>query len=83
MFNTKFDVLTKLGVSRRFQPAIYTFVDEESESEVQNIEILKENHKILISYFYLCLSPIRGLYSPTKPLNPTHSHWNSRCFTNP
>ena len=31
-----FVFLTKLGVSRRFQPAIYSVFDEESESEVQN-----------------------------------------------
>ena len=38
---TKFaDVLTRLGVSKRFQPAIYTVFHEESESEVQNTQIL-------------------------------------------
>ena len=51
-FKTKFgDVLTKLGVSRRFQPAIYTVVHEESESEVQNAQILQENLKMSISNF--------------------------------
>ena len=45
-FKTKFgDLLTKLVVSKRFQPAIYTAFDEESESEVQNAQILQENPK--------------------------------------
>ena len=49
---TKFgDLLTKLTVFRRFQPAIYTVVHEESESEVQNVQILQENLKISISFF--------------------------------
>ena len=37
------DSLTKLSASRRFQPAIYTAFNEESESEVQNVQILQEN----------------------------------------
>ena len=46
LFTSKFDdLLTKLEVSRRFQPAIYTVVDEESESEVQHTQILQENLK--------------------------------------
>ena len=40
-FKTKFgDLLTNLGVSERFQPATYTVFREESESEVQYIQIL-------------------------------------------
>ena len=38
-------LLTALGVSRRFQLAIHTVFHEESESEVQNIQILQENFK--------------------------------------
>ena len=49
MFKTK---LAKFGVSRRFQPAIYTVFDEEPESEVQNIKILQENLEISISFFF-------------------------------
>ena len=41
-----------LGVSRRFQPTIYKVVREESESEVQNIQILQENLKMSISNFH-------------------------------
>ena len=41
----------KIVVFRRFQPAIYTVVHEESESEVQNTQILQENLKISISKF--------------------------------
>ena len=52
MFTTNFgDLLTKLGVSKRFQPAIDTVVHEESESEVQNIQILQGNLKNSISFF--------------------------------
>ena len=40
------DLWTKFVVSRRFQPAIYTAFDEESESEVQIIKILQENQQI-------------------------------------
>ena len=56
-FTTKFgDVLTKLGVSKHFQPAIYIVIHEESESEVQNTQILQENFKISISIlFYICV----------------------------
>ena len=40
-FTTRFgNFLTKLGVSRRFQPTIYLVFHEESESEVQNTQIL-------------------------------------------
>ena len=45
------DVSTKLGVSNRFQPAVYTVVHEESESEVQNTQVLQENLKNSISFF--------------------------------
>ena len=48
------DVLTKLGVSRRFQPAIYTVFHEESESKVQNTQLLQGNIKKSVSNFY-CL----------------------------
>ena len=52
-FKTKFGVLlTKLGFPKRFQPAIYTVFDEESESEVQNAQILQEDLKIWISFFF-------------------------------
>ena len=70
MFKPKFgDCLTRLGGSRRFQPAIYTVVHKESESEVQNIQILQENLKnndfgILNQ---LLFNPIRGLNSPPAP----------------
>ena len=37
------DLLAKLEVSRRFQPAIYEVFHEEPESEVQSIQILMEN----------------------------------------
>ena len=63
-FKTKFgDVLTKLGVSRRFQPGIYTVVHEESESEVQNVQILQGNLTISVSSFQNkhFLNPIRGV----------------------
>ena len=43
--NLVFVFLTKLRVSRRFQPAVYIVVHEESESEVQNAQILLENDK--------------------------------------
>ena len=50
-FKTQFgDLLTKLGVFRRFQPAIYTVIHEESESEVQSTQILQQNLKISISF---------------------------------
>ena len=50
LFKTNFGyVLTNLGVFNRFQPTIYTVVDEESESEVQNIQNLQENPKQTIS----------------------------------
>ena len=39
------DLLLKLGVSRRFQRAIYSVFYEESEYEVQNTQILQENPK--------------------------------------
>ena len=64
LFKTKFgEFLTKLGVSRRFQPAIYSVVHEESESEVQNAQCLQENLNKLITgfHFFLCLNPIKGL----------------------
>ena len=52
VFKTKFgDLLTKLGASKRFQLAIYLVFHEESESEVQNTEILQENLKISIFKF--------------------------------
>ena len=41
--------MTKLEVSRRFQSDIYPVFHEESESEVQNAQILQENLKISIS----------------------------------
>ena len=50
----------KLGGSRRFQPAIYTVSHEESESEVQSIQILQENLKILISVFFYVLTRSGG-----------------------
>ena len=37
---------TKFEVSRGFQPAMYTVVRDESESEVQNIKILQESFTI-------------------------------------
>ena len=44
LFKTKFgDCLTKLEVSRHFQLAIYRVFHEESESKVQNIQILQGN----------------------------------------
>ena len=43
---------SKLGGSRRFQPAMYTVFHEEPESEVQNTQILQGNLKISISYFH-------------------------------
>ena len=60
--------MTKLGVSRRFQQAIYTVVHEESESGVHNTQILQENLKMSISNFQKqkCLNPIRGLKSYNK-----------------
>ena len=60
-FNTQFGYfLTTLGVSRRFQLGIYiyiyiyiyTLVHEESESEVQNTQILQENLICLISFVF-------------------------------
>ena len=41
-------LLTKLVVSTRFQPAIYTVLHDESESEVQNTQIMQENLEIWI-----------------------------------
>ena len=54
--------------SRHVQSAIYTVVHEESESEVQNVQILQENLKDSIS-ISSCLScnPIRGLYPTARP----------------
>ena len=49
------DFLIKLGVSGRFQPAIYTVVREESEYEVQYIENppgKPQNLDIIFSNFY-------------------------------
>ena len=43
--------LINLGVSRRFQSAISTVVDEEFEYEVQNSQILQENFQQSISNF--------------------------------
>ena len=40
------DLLTKLEVSKRFQPTIYKAFHEESESEVQSNQILQENLKM-------------------------------------
>ena len=52
-FQTKFgDCLTKLGGSKRFQPAIYLVFHKEYESEVQNIQILQESLNNSISLFY-------------------------------
>ena len=54
--------LTKLGVSTRIQPAIYSVVHEESESEVQHVQILQESLKISISNIrFLFVNPIRVL----------------------
>ena len=51
---TKFgDFLTKLGVSKRFQLAIYLVFHEESESEVQTIQILQDNLEMSISFFQI------------------------------
>ena len=55
--------MTKLGVSRRFQPDIYIVFHEESESEVPNTQILQENLKtndFKFSFFVFILNPIRG-----------------------
>ena len=53
-FTTKFgDLLSKLGISKCFQPAMYTVFDEESESEIQNLQILQENLKDSISNFQI------------------------------
>ena len=69
-FKTKFgDDLTKLGVPRRSQLAIYSHFHEESEYEVQNIQILQENINKSISSFqnkYMltrsgCYIALRGL----------------------
>ena len=56
-------LLTKLGVSRRFQSVIYPVVHEESESDVQNAQILPENLKNSISTFQenKMFNPIRRL----------------------
>ena len=52
LFETQFgDLFINLGVSRRFQLAIYTVFHEKSKSEVQHIQILVENLKTLISTF--------------------------------
>ena len=64
LFKTKFGYIyiyiyiTKLEVSRRFQPAIYTAFHEEYESEVQNTKILQGNLKTSISsfHFFYCLT---------------------------
>ena len=63
-FKTKFgDMLTTLGGSRRFQPAIHTGVHEESESEVQNIQIPQENSKFRFRLFkQKKRDPISGLF---------------------
>ena len=45
------NLLSKFGVASPFQPAIYTVVHEESESEVPNIQIPQENLKLSILYF--------------------------------
>ena len=57
------DYLSQLGVSRRFQPAIYIVVHEEFEYEVQTIQILQGNPKKSISCFkqLLWFNPIRGI----------------------
>ena len=52
-----------MTVSKRFQPAIYTVLHEESESEVQNIQIFQENPNNSISKFqYLILLTRSGGY---------------------
>ena len=51
LFKTNFcDVLTKLGVSRCFQPTTYSVFHEESEYEVKNIQIHQEILTNSISY---------------------------------
>ena len=53
-FKTKFgEFLTNLGVSRRFQPAIYTVSQQESESEVQNAKILQANPQNVDFMFFI------------------------------
>ena len=65
MFTNRFgDLLTKLGVSRRFQSGIYPVFHEESESEVQNAQILPgiiKNNRFIISKKNIWLNPISGL----------------------
>ena len=43
-------MLIKLGVPRRFQPAMHTVFHEESEAEVQHIQILQENLTIVVVF---------------------------------
>ena len=60
-------MLTKFWVSRRFQPTIYTVFHKESESEVQNIQILQKIIKTTISIFMLFYVQTRsGNYTPLK-----------------
>ena len=55
-------MLTKLRVSRRFQPAIHIVFHEESESEVQNSKIRQENLNNLISNFHFFIfKPDQGV----------------------
>ena len=63
-FATRFGyLLTKLGVSRRFQSDTYIVFHEESESEVQNIKFLQENPQNFDFKLKkkICFNPINGL----------------------
>ena len=66
------DCLTNLRVTKRFQPAIYTYFHEESESEVQNTQIMQENLKQSISNFQIFIfKPDRGVSSALQAFKGT------------